>query len=143
MIDDEHNLSAVTNPYNLKIQEAILKLGKEEQETLKDIDWAILLNPENKVYYKAEEIAKELGKGWTSTKVNEILVKMKFQIKLKDDYYPTIKGVESGCFHRGMFLDCCNPRYAFKLSIMWTIDVVDIIKEYLSNNKEEDKNGTK
>lgn len=128
---------------NAKLQKALLNLASADKDILMDIDLSSVINPKNKIYFKAEEIAKMLGKGWTSTKVNEILREMKYQIYFKKDYLPTAKGIESGCAHRLIKINYTENSTAFMFSLVWTIDVVDRIKEYLAEKEEENKNGTK
>lgn len=127
----------------IELEETILKIGKENPQKLSEIDFSPLINPQGNVPLKAEEIGKILGKGWSSTKVNNTLTQMDFQVKIKDDYYPTEKGIKSGCLHRAILLDYKSTKVAFGLSILWTIDVVDKIKEYLSENTEVTENEEK
>ena len=138
------NNKAVTyfgmNKSLIELQENILKIGRENPNKLKEIDFSPLINPQGDVVFKATEIAKHLGSGWNSTKVNAILVEMGYQGKIGDDYYPTEAGIKSGCLHRAVFLESKPLKYAFSLSILWTIDIVDKIKEYLKN-KEVTANG--
>lgn len=124
----------------IELEEDILMTGRENPEKLKEIDFSSLLNKEGEVLLKASEIAANLGKGWNSTKVNAILVEMEFQGKIGDDYYPTEKGIKSGCLHRAIFLESKPLKYAFSLSILWTVDIVDKIREYLES-KEANPNG--
>ncbi len=143
---DSNFVEMMINPQLAKLEKAILQLGKKEQDILKSVDWSSLLNPEKQIYYKAEEIANMLGKGWTGTKVNEILREMQYQFLFKKDYLPTKKGVESGCFHRLILLDFKETSTAFSFSLMWTINIVDKIKEYVEgkniiihSNEQEEK----
>lgn len=121
------------------LQKAILMLGKNEQEILKDVDWSPLLNPEKVFYYKAEDVAATLGKGWTAVKVNETLREMKYHFRFKNDYFPTPEGVRSGCFHRLIYLDKRENSTAFSFSIMWTVDIIDRINEYLKQKAESEE----
>jgi hypothetical protein len=72
---------------------------------------------------------------------------MKYQFYFKKDYLPTKIGVESGCAHRIIFLDFRENSTAFAFSLVWTINIVDRIKEYQSqkqkNNEEENNNESK
>ena len=124
----------------IELQENILKIGREAPDKLKEIDFSPLINPEGDVPLKATEIAKHLGSGWNSTKVNAVLVEMGYQGKIGDDYYPTKAGIKSGCLHRAIFLESKPLKYAFSLSILWTIDIVDKIREFVKN-KEGTENG--
>ena len=128
---------------NAKLQKALLNLGSADKSILEDIDLSSIINPENKIYFKTEEIAGFLGKGWTSTKVNETLRDMKYQFYFKKDYLPTLKGIESGCAHRLIKINYTENSTAFMFSLLWTIDIVDKIKEYLNEKREEQENGTK
>lgn len=137
----EKNVTYIGMDKNLiELQENILKVGREDTSKLKEIDFSPLINPEGDVPLKATEIAKHLGSGWNSTKVNKILIEMGYQDKIGDDYYPTAKGINSGCLHRAIFLESKPLKYAFSLSILWSIDIVDKINEYV-NKKEIAENG--
>ena len=137
MISEE---TLIINNKQIALQNAILELGNKVPDILNNVDLSSILNPKNTIYLSASEIAKELGKGWTGTKVNEILIEMKFQGKIRDDYYPTIEGVKSGCCHRTIMLKYDNSKTYFKYSISWTIEVVQHIKKFVEE-KEETANG--
>lgn len=136
---DDGYVDIQINDKMVNLQKAILRLGKKEQEILKDVDWSSLLNPTGKFYCKAKDVAEMLGKGWTPTKVNEILVEMKYHIRLRNDYLPTPIGVKSGCFHRLTYLDYRENSTAFSFSTMWTVDIVDRINEYLKQKEESEE----
>ena len=134
---NENNISIAINPKAIKLQEAILLLGKKDQEILKDVDLSSVLNPENKIYFKAEEIAKLMGNNWNGTKINALLTEMEYQIPFRKDYFPTNLGVKSGCLHRAILLESAEKKTSFKFSIMWTIEILDRIKEYLKEKEEK------
>lgn len=143
-MEKEDDVCFGANSRMMKVQEAILKLGQKEKKILENVDLSALFNPENKIYFKAEEIGKFMGKGWNGTKINQILTEMEYQMPFKNDYLPTNLGVKSGCLHRAILIEYGEKKVSFKFSIMWTIDVVDRIREFLNKKESEEKeNGTK
>ena len=68
----ETKKALIINDKQIALQNVILELSNKAQDILSNVDLSGILNPENTIYLSASEIAKELGKGWTGTKVNEI-----------------------------------------------------------------------